>query len=103
MSTGSDSGGEEKTTSPQGGASRSPSLNNNGDTATIESEEELLGRLGYKQVHPFSCRREDQWNELTGFFFLLAQEFIREFTNLSTISFAFSISAFIPVSTSELR
>jgi hypothetical protein len=68
------------------------------DTATIESEEELLGRLGYKQVrsailsllHPVRT-------ELTRFSFSF-QEFIREFTNLSTISFAFSISAhFLPI------
>jgi hypothetical protein len=49
MSSASDSGGEEKTHSPH----RSPSLNGVGkgpETATVESEEELLGRLGYKQV-----------------------------------------------------
>ncbi|GAA5867997.1 hypothetical protein JCM8547_000777 [Rhodosporidiobolus lusitaniae] len=66
MSSQSDSGAEDKQ-SP----SASPSLRAGGvldDVAsTVASDEAILARLGYKQ------------------------EFVREFTNLSTISFAFSI------------
>ncbi|GAA6015215.1 hypothetical protein JCM10207_003645 [Rhodosporidiobolus poonsookiae] len=68
MSSGSETGGD----SPK--QSRSPSFDNNGHAhgysdavSTADSDEAILAKLGYRQ------------------------EFVREFTNLSTISFAFSI------------